>query len=236
MPDQGDIFTTETQPTQNPTPQGGNQVEDLLASMKHEDGSLKYKSVEDALKAMPHAQSHVAQLEAENAQLKASSSQTQEQLSKIQSIEATLEKLAQSRSDNQSGSGVDEQTLAALVAELVDKDLTSKKSKETISANMNQVTSGLKERFGEGAKEAYQAKAKELNMTVEELNALGAKSPNAVMAFFGKGTAGAPSKSSAGSVNPEGYQQSQPTFGRNPMYVGSSTKDLLAFWNDSLPQ
>jgi hypothetical protein len=67
-----DVFGSD-QTTTNP--QEGSPspaaTEDLLKQIVNEDGSQKYKSMEDAIGALRSSQEHIPKIEAENTQLRA---------------------------------------------------------------------------------------------------------------------------------------------------------------------
>lgn len=220
------------------TPQGqsvdqpqSNPWEDKLKSITTEDGRQKYTSVDAALDALPHAQKHISTLETELEKMRREMQEKQEALEKAAKLDDVLERLQTSKStESPSVSGLDEQK----VLELMDSRLQQKEAEAVAQSNKQQVREALLAQFGDKDKadQAYKAKAEEYGVSVGFLTELAAKSPKAVLAYFGVKESKAPSKINQGSLNTSTLNEQQPPQkGRNPMLVGTSTKDLLAEWN-----
>ena len=91
MSDQDTIFSenANSEPTkQDEVKQETTSQEqpDLLNMFKREDGSLKYKSTEDAFKALQHAQEHISKLERENGEYRS-------EIEKRKSVEDSVQTL-----------------------------------------------------------------------------------------------------------------------------------------------
>src|SRR6185369_12868989 len=117
------------------------------------------------------------------------------------------------------------------IADLVSKQLSARETAVTSQQNISTVVSTLQSVFGSDAEKAFYGKADELGMGVEEMNALAAKSPKAVLKMLGiDGSApkvnGIPNSS---SLNTTGFNPQRESFvGRNQKsaLIGATTDDL----------
>lgn len=207
-----------------------NSFEDLLKSIKNERGEPKYDSLPKALEGLRHAQEYIPSLkqqltayEQELAQLKAQQTQTK-------NIEELIERLT-AKQDQQSvptDSGLDEQKVQDLVANM----LRQRDSQQTAIANLNSVENGLKQLYGEKAKDVLVAKSQELGITLEELKGLSAQSPKLVLDLF-KPQAPAGTKTTTSSVNTSSFlskpQDSALERPSKSLLAGASTKDQIEY-------
>lgn len=186
----------------------------------------KYKSPEDALRSVPHAQEHISTLEAELAQVK-------EELSKRKTAQELLDEI---KSEHQveatpSQPEVNQDTIEQLVQKKLEQNEMSKRAK----ANADSVANKFTAKFGDQAETAYNQIAKDSGMTVQQLNSLAASSPNAVLKMAGLMGADAPVSTTArGSVNTEALNNAPKTetlSARVPK--GASTKDLVTAWKNA---
>lgn len=204
-------------PAVTTTPQIPTEVAELVGEGK------KYKTTEDALKALPHAQAHIQKLEEEAKQIR-------EELTKRKAVEEVLAEFKAStgkQSDEETPPAkLDEAVLEKLVEQVVEK----KKSVEVAKANTNTVVKKMSEKFGEKAEQEYIKIAEENGMTVPFLNALAARSPDAVLKLAGitvdKSTP--PAKPNS-SINTDGFNNNQPPE-KSARVLGRSTKDMVAAW------
>lgn len=162
-----------------------NSFEDLLGMVTNEHGERKYRDVPSALQGLQHAQSFISQLKSEMATLKAENESLRIQAEKIKELEATIQTL----SSNARTQTVSEPTSVALdeesLASLLEKTLTKREIEARRQANVTKVVSEVKNKFGDKAEEVFYGKAKELGMSVEEVNELASKSPQAVLGLLG---------------------------------------------------
>jgi hypothetical protein len=179
MSDHDDLFNSDNTP---PTPASPT---DLLASIKNENGEPKYKTVEDALKALANSQAFIPQLLSEKKTVEEELKQLREQAAKQSSIEEVLKKLTANNEEKPKEETPPVSGLSAeAVAELVRKELQAVNSKTQQEKNVAEVNNSLKQKFGDKAKEVLAAKAAELGSSVEELGELSKKSPAMVLALF----------------------------------------------------
>lgn len=156
----------------------------------------KYKTVDDALASVPHAQSHIAKLEADNKALR-------EQQAAIQ---ARLDSLLKPTNSDSSIAAAQQQQAATNqsldVESLVEQAIAKRQTQAKAQENSSKVAAELKQLFADKAEAVYVDKAKELGVDVNDLNTLAAKSPNAVLALF---------KSGAQQSAPQGLTSSMST-------------------------
>lgn len=218
------IFSGATPPVEEPaapvvttTPQIPTEVAELVGEGK------KYKTTEEALKALPHAQAHIQKLEDEAKQIR-------EELAKRKAVEEVLAEFKASTS-KQSDEGTPPAKLeVAELEKLVEKVIENKQSVEVAKTNTTSVVKKMSEKFGEKAEQEYIKLAEENGMTIPQLNALAARSPNAVLKLAGitvsKTTPPAKPES---SINTDGFTNNQPQE-KSARVVGRSTKDMVAAW------
>jgi hypothetical protein len=223
MSDQ-DIFQQENKVQEvqetNPAPQV-NPLEDLLGSIKREDGTNKYSSVEDALKAIPHANSHISSLESENKRKSEELNAIREELAKYKGAAEALDRIAPKEQEaSQPAPQLEPEALEGMF----ESYLTKKQQQELAASNGKQVASALTEKFGEKAQEVFEQAAQENGLSSEDLQQLARKSPQAVLKLFGETSApkAVPTRSSINSeaLPTSSSQEAPPPFSN----VGSTAK------------
>lgn len=189
----------------------------------------KYKTPEEALRALPHAQAHIARLEQEAKELR-------EQAASARAIEELYETL------NARAQAGGEQTAAVPVVDesLVDKLLERKLQQVELakkqSANLQEVSQALTEKYGEKATEVFKKKAEELGVNESFIRDIVAQSSKAGLELFGLAkkdvaTTAAP----AGGVNTLALKATQPAATIKPVMGGANTKALLESWRAANP-
>lgn len=243
MSDQ-DIFQSNSQPSEDDQPAGGNQNpsstnggegNDLLKSIVNENGEPKYKSIGDALSALKHAQEFIPQLKSENEQYRNQLTQANEELAKSAGALKALDRLAQPQAmeaDRPVAQAQKEE--APNLDELVNDAISRHETRKQQQANISKVTSALSEKYGEKAGQVFYDKAKELGLDKDTMNQLAAKSPTAVLKYFQtEGTASSTASPSTSSVKSESIKQPKPVFNgslplpQKSMMAGASTQDLV---------
>lgn len=137
----------------------------------------KYKTVDDALASVPHAQSHIAKLEADNKALR-------EQQAAIQARLDAMLKPTTTASTPEPAPQSHAATNSLDVESLVEQAIAKRQMQAKAQENSGKVAAELKQLFADKAESVYVEKAKELGVDVSDLNNLAAKSPNAVLALF----------------------------------------------------
>lgn len=209
--------TQETQQTDSLTPEFKIPTEalDFVGEGK------KYKSAEDALKSVPHAQQHISTLEAELAQMK-------EELTKRRTAEELLDEIKSGIQPQQQTEsvGIDQDRLMQMVNQTLEQ-----KEKQTLAQkNASQVASKFTENFGSEAENVYNRIAKEAGLTVAQLNNLAATSPSAVLKLSGLDSKPTTVSKPTGSVNTQALDNSKPQELSARVPKGASTKDLVSAW------
>jgi hypothetical protein len=236
--DQTSIFNNQNQPTQANQDSGGastspngnqsNQLADLLSSIKNDRGETKYKSVEDALNALKHSQDYIPQLSDKLRQQEQELAEAKAAAAKITELENTLKALTQQNNTPASQPatpGLSEEQIASLVTQT----LTRQQQAEVSKQNLSKVVSAVTSAFGEKSEEVFYGKAKELGMSVEDINALAARTPIAALKLLGLDNAGKPPTPNQGSINTSAFQPTQETFvskNAKPTLIGATSSDL----------
>ena len=189
----------------------------------------KYATVEDALKSVPHAQTHIARLEQEMQSLR-------ERAAQAKAIDDVYEALTSRQQGEQqvtaSAPIVDERFIDAVL----ERKLEEQKRAEEKRVNLSKVRESLTTKYGEKAAEVFKKKAEELGINESFLTDLAAKSPAAALELFGanakeKVATAVPS----GSINPQAFVQNQQPAPPKPVMAGASTSDLLSAWRAVSP-
>ena len=218
MSDQ-DIFSSNEEVIDT-SPASPDAFADLLASVKNDSGEPKYKSVEDAIKALANSQAHIRTLEAERKAQDDELAQLREKAKKVDNIDEVLAKLSakesqeQPRQETPATGGLTEEAIVNLVKKALDGRDNEVKQK----TNLQLVQSALAEKFGDKANEAVRKKASELGTTPEKLGQLSVENPNLVLALFDAVKA-KPALPSTSSVNLHSPASPQP--------LGKPEKSLL---------
>jgi len=218
------VVTEAPAVSSTPTLNIPTEVVDLIGDGK------KYKTAEEALRSVPHAQKHISTLEEENARIKA-------ELEKRRTAEELLEEIKGGFKQDQ-GQPPKAEFDPSMIEQTVANLLSRKEAQNTAKSNVNLVVNAFTGAYGDATKaeEAFVRLANEAGMTVPMLNQLAATSPTAVLKLAGidkKVQEPAPSKTSS-SVNTESFAKPQPTEGSSKVsMVGASTKDVLRAWNNA---
>lgn len=168
----------------------------------------KYRTPEDALKSVPHAQKHIQELESTLSELR-------EELTKRATLEEAMAQLRRDSTQIADNGGAaqpaaaapDLESLAKIVDGLVEKRELSKVKLE----NQKKVVASLQSAFGEKAREAHAARLAEIGMSQEDFTSLASRSPAAALALFPEASrANAPTSggTTTGSVNTERFSGS----------------------------
>lgn len=231
----GNTPNTDTNPNTAPNSNGANtdvqdDVATLLGSIKNERGEAKYKDLNTALQALQASQEYIPSLKTQYETEKAEAQRLREEVARLKTIEETVAALTQRQETNHGTPpvGLDE----GQIAELVNRTLTAKEAQAKSQANQLEVVTSLQTVFGADAEKKFLEKASELGMSVQEMNALAAKSPKAVLTMLGVNSQQAhkPDPTATRStVNTSAFQPQTETFiGRNskPTLIGATSQDL----------
>lgn len=210
----------------NPNAQPDAKLTDLLMSIKNERGEPKYKSVEDALIGLQHAQTYIPQLKDSLTAREQELEKARKEAERVAELEETVRKLTEQPSNNGSPPKV---PTAQELAGLIEQTLTKREQEALAKKNIESVVSSMKTAFGTEAEKKFVEKAQELGMTIQEFNALAARSPKLVLDTVGVKQAPASFAPPASTVNSSAFKQNEDTFiGRNKdvALVGATTHQL----------
>lgn len=234
MTDQSNLFTQNTNPVvdQQPTaPIQQDALQDLLASIKNDQGQPKYKDAHTALDALKHSQAFIDQLKNEKNQQEAELHRLKAELEKRQAVEEVVNRLSQNQSN--AAQTNTEVLTPAQVAELVQNQLKADRLRSDKEQNLLRVNQTLTQRFGDKAAEVLKNKAQELGVTVQALGELAQQSPQAVLAYFP--VTQQPTAPSAG-INTSAFQNAPQSLDipapSKSMLSGASSKDQAAYMKE----
>lgn len=153
-------------------------IETYLGLILNDEGKQKYSTPEEALKGSVHAQSHIANLEAELKTLRANDDKS-----------ASMEKIIKALQDNK-GVDKDDKTVAPVVTEealgeMLTGILNERESVSARETNVTTVTSVFSKLYGDKASETMYGKANDLGFSKDEINQLIATNPQAAMKVLG---------------------------------------------------
>lgn len=200
-----DIFTETNSGVQTDTkenePLNLDVFADKLLSIKKEDGSPKYDSLEKALDALKASQEHIPTLEQDNKSLREKNEELTKAAARAAELEEIVRRMTNGENNNEekpkvetpSASGLSEQDAAKLVRDILNQE----RQVDVAKTNIMTVQNKLVEKFGDKVQDVLKAKATELNTSLDKLKELAAQSPAMVLALFGDTTSSpAPTTSS----------------------------------------
>lgn len=217
---------TDPTPPQNTDPLAA--LANQLSQIKNENGEQKYKTLDDALKALQHSQQHIPQLNKTLAEKEAELAQAKAEAARVTELEKTVQQLLNPSKPPEQVTPVQAGLTPDQIAELVNKTLTAKQVEEKASANISSVVNAAKQHFGDKADELFYGKAATLGMSKEAINSLAATSPAAVLELLGIKQGTVPNKSSSG-FNTDGFTPNKDTFisrNKSSMLLGATSQDL----------
>lgn len=184
----------------------------------------KYKSVEDAIASLPHAQTHINTLETELAELR----------NKVTNMKTTEELLAEMKNQQITPRVDDNRPIGVSpeeISQLVERVLTQKSTEQTQLNNAKKVVDTFKEAYGEKAIEMYTQIANENGIPLNQLDMMAKTIPHVVLklANIQKPQVGQSGKiTSDQSINVQ-----QQVFDQNSIKVGKhpTTKEMTRAWN-----
>lgn len=235
MPNPDSLFdenNLQVTPASNtPTP-NADPVVTMLQSIKNEKGEPKYKSLEDALKALQHSQAYIPAITEEKKKMEFELEQLRNQVSKVNELEDTVKKLMSNTSAPATTAAptIDE----GKIKELISNSINEVKTREEMDRNTKSVVAAVAQRFGDKSEEVFYNKAAELGMTKAEINHLSATRPKAVLSLLGIQDTVVPPQSRQQStqgtaLNTAGVEPTQTTYiGKNkePVIIGATTQQL----------
>lgn len=187
----------------------------------------KYKSLQDALKSIPHAQAHIQNLERELTEAKT-------EAAKARAMDELFEEINKSRADTAPQTPpASSNTPDIDINGAVEEVLARRESQKVAKENADKVISAFYEKFGDQSEAQFIKLAEENGMPLAYLNTLAQTSPQVVLKLAGM--VAAPKKDvphTTSTVKTEGSFNTAPQdLSAKVPLVGASTKDVLAAWN-----
>jgi len=201
------------------TPSLPPEVSELVGEGK------KYKSAEEALKALPHAQKHISTIEEENRKLK-------EELSSRRAAEEILAEIKSGITPNEtpSGNAIDANAVASIVAQTLDQ----RELNTQIQNNTQKVANAFSEKYGDKAEEVYNKLAQESGLSIPALNKLAAQSPSVVFKLAGLTGSNQVLGKPSSTVNTEALKNNQqPTELSAKVPKGATSKQVAQAWRNA---
>lgn len=224
--------TPQDSTNENPTLTLPDEVRDLVGEGK------KYATLEQALSSIPHAQNHIAKIEAENQEFRDRLLKIEEGMATQESLEEMLHKIQEASSNPSEDTPTQPQVSKEDISELVRQTLKQEEAAKLASQNIKSVVNTMVDSYGDKqkAEQAYIEKAEEFGFSVEDMNSLAAKSPKALLKMFGLDKKGSsePTKMKS-TINTENFSQTteQPI---KSVMAGASKEELISAWRNSAPK
>jgi hypothetical protein len=185
-------------PAETPAAPKSDPMEDLLGSIRREDGSRKYTDVKDALQSIPHKEQMIGTLKGENDLLQRRIQELEAQANKAKTTEEIMAALQPSTPAPQEATpqGLSKEDVLALY--------NQQKTQESAQANIAVANQFLADKYGEKAADVLSSKLTELNIGKEMAESIAAQTPEAFKQLFGgKDTPAMPEKTQTG-INTQG--------------------------------
>jgi hypothetical protein len=192
-------------------------------------------ALEAAIKAAEETKSLVDTQNQELLLLKQQNKELLEKAAKVDALQETVEGLLQKFAPPEKEEKVtkpDETLTQTAVEAMLQKALADQRSKDEALTNMRLVSKSLAERFGGGANEYLETKAKEVNLSVEAISELSARSPEAALAILGISQSGQHDQRNLltqGTINTSGLKPTETSnISRNtkPFSLGYTSQDV----------
>lgn len=239
-----------TQTIFNPDNQSGEKEElpvteqnveafaDQLAQILNDNGEPKYKDVSTALNALKASQEFIPSLKQEKETLEQEVNLLREELTKRSAIEDVVEKLKQQPPAQEEKPNVETPTqsnlspeqIRQLLEEFVPQIIDQRQEQSVAQKNIYSVDQKLKEFYGEKVEESVKAKAESLGLSIQDLEALSAKSPASALELLGVKEIKPSGKTFTSSVNiplnPKVEDDLKPT---KSMLLGATGKEQAEY-------
>ena len=223
---QAPAASTQAEVKSPETPDPNSVFANQLAGIKSDDGRQKYADVNTALDSIPHAQSHIKDLMAKNAEMEAA-------IAKLTGANEVLQSTVSQPIPEPvvpAVAGMDEASTAALV----DSVLAQREQAATAEANKATVIAALSKKYGEKAEAVFVEKAAELGMEVGMLTGIALKSPKAALAYFGAETVNVANPTYGGANTTNLMPEQTPNDDHMKIFTGGEN-DLVNQWRKARP-
>lgn len=238
MSDKGDIFSqpnpAETPPT---APSNPDPFVDLLTQIKNEQGEPKYKTIEEALKALQHSQQFIKTLQTEKQDVETQLLTARTELSKLGDVESFVNRLLPTAApQNPQPTSPGTQGLSeAEITRLLETALNQRDEQTRATSNLQTVVNELKKVHGDNASTVIAQRAKELNTTVDNLKDLARTNPAMALSLLSVQSKSSP-KPSLSTTNPS-FKPSEETglksYEHSAARGGLTNKELVNRWREA---
>lgn len=143
----------------------------------------KYKTNDDAAKALAHKDQYIKRLEQENAEAREAAASRMNEEDFLKKLEEVTRKSPEPR--EQPVVQRDEPEKSAVTPEDIERILETREAKRQREANLSSVTTKLQETFGDEYKSRVQSQAKALGVDTSFLTDVAAKNPTAFYKLMG---------------------------------------------------
>lgn len=212
----GEVDQTPPVVTSPPPPVVPTELQELVGQGK------KYATLDDAIKSVPHAQTHIAKLEQEAAQLR-------EELQKRKAAEDLLADIK--AGITQQGETTPKVDLSQETVSNIVKNVLKQEQESNIQAqNAKSVMTAFETAFGDKqkAEQEYIKIAEKNNLPVQMLNQLAMTSPEAVLNLAGLKKTTQPVGKVSSDVNTINFNTTEPEMPSAKLKPGATTKDMVA--------
>jgi len=185
-------------------------------------------------KSNQHAQTHIKTLESETATMRAEIEGLKGQLEQANTLDEIMERINNNTFDQTTTS---EQT-APQVAQLVEQvkeeilgDLSSAERERVETNNWTKANEMLREKYGDKYSDFVDSRARELQMTVDQMRELARTAPEAVIALLDKETTGSPAPTTS-SINTGAVSNQTENATYNMDYFRKVRAENLRLWRN----
>ena len=189
-----DTANTDPQATSEPQDSGTQAPTQPDQGVALIVGERAFKTMDDVKTKIENADSHIGNIESENADLRTQIESLQEQLNKIETMKDLLDK------GNSDTPNVD-------VAELVRKEVNTLRQEDTRESNISNCMKQAKEAYGENFIESISKTAEELGMSIDGVDKMAAESPKLFAKTFLPENKPATGMAHKGTINTIGLQE-----------------------------
>lgn len=209
--------------------QPNDELATLLVSIKNERGEQKYRTVQDALKALGHSQEYIPELSQRLKQQEQELAEAKAAAARVVELERVVQSLTEAKPSTETPStpGLSQDQ----VAEQVVRILSEQEKKRVAESNVATVVNTVKKVYGDKAESVFYGRAQELGMSVDQFNSLAASTPKAVLKLLGlEDKAVMPSQAPSQTFNTTGLEPRKDTFiSRNAqaVQVGATSNELI---------
>ena len=168
-----------------------------MQGITNEQGEVKYKTVDDAIKALANSQDHISRIEAENAELRNKTVEGATLQQVLDSLKPQGGEPTPAPADTVP-SGLTEDSVVAL--------LEQREAMTIAKSNADTVANKFRELYGEKGEEEFYSQASAKGLDRNFINQLASSKPEAVFNILGVDTKTAPSSMDS-SVNTQNFQQ-----------------------------